>query len=267
MPEGPSQPERTELQSFSTGRKLALASLGALSAILLGLFLYVYYSGEDDSLAELTAPSSPLVESESSPAAQSNGGAASGETLEDSNVQEAAPLRVYVAGAVRRPGVYEMGAGDRLVDAVDAAGGASQQADLEAVNLARRIEDEGYYYIPVKVSPQEPSGEPAAAESETGTDGRFPPLSVQFASQRPSETAGEAEAQDDGPAGPVNLNTATQSELESLPGIGPARSRAIIAFREQNGPFVAVEEITAVSGIGQGILDSLQGLVTVEENP
>ena len=67
--------------------------------------------------------------------------------------------------------------------------------------------------------------------------------------------------------GLVNLNTATQSDLESLPGIGPARAQAIIAFREQNGFFVAVEEITAVSGIGQGILDNLQGLITVDDAP
>ena len=65
----------------------------------------------------------------------------------------------------------------------------------------------------------------------------------------------------------MNLNTATQAALETLPSIGPARARAIIAFREENGLFAAVEEITAVSGIGQGILDNLQGLITVEGSP
>ena len=244
-----------------------MASLGALSVVLLALFLYVYYSGEDDGLAELTAPSSQVVETETNTATQESGSLATREPLESSNLQESPPLRVYVAGAVRHPGVYELTTGDRLVDAVDAAGGANQEADLEAVNLARRIEDEGYYYIPARISPQETKPGMAPAESEAGTDRRFPPLSVQFASEKPSDSAEEAQTQDDGPDGPVNLNTATQSELESLPGIGPARSRAIIAFREQNGPFVAVEEITAVSGIGQGILDNIQGLVTVGENP
>ena len=244
-----------------------MASLGALSVALLGLFLYVYYSGEDGGLMELTAPPSEGVDMDTGPAAQASSGAATGESPEPSREQEEPPLRVYVAGAVRNPGVYELGQGDRLVDAVDAAGGASEEADLEAVNLARRIEDEGYYYIPEKISPQEMEAGPAAAESKDGNDQRFPPLSVQFTGEKPSDFSGEDEDQNKGPTGPVNLNTAAQSELESLPGIGPARASAIIAFREQNGPFVAVEEITAVSGIGQGILDNLQGLVTVGENP
>ena len=250
---------------------MAMASLGVLSAVLLGLFLYVYYSGEDDSLVELTDPSPQAVEADANSTTQAGGGAATGESPETSRRQEGTPLRVYVAGAVRHPGVYELGTGDRLVDAVDAAGGASEDADLEAVNLARRIEDEEYYYIPAQLSPQERKAGPAAAKAEDGTeygtDQRFPPLSVQFSGERTAESVGASKAQDDEPGRSVNINTATQSELEALPGIGPARSRAIIAFREQNGPFVAVEEITAVSGIGQGILDNLQGLVTVGENP
>ena len=68
------------------------------------------------------------------------------------------------------------------------------------------------------------------------------------------------------PADPVNLNLATQEQLESLPGIGPARARAIIAYRDQSGPFASIDEITAVSGIGQGILNNLQGLITVDED-
>lgn len=235
--------------------------------VLLGLFLYVYYSADDDGLVELTGPSSQADGVSTALTARTQDGEAAKDYPEARPEPEGATLRVYVAGAVSRPGVYELAAGDRLVDAVEAGGGAAADADLEAVNLAVRVEDEGYYYIPVKVSPREVEAGPAGAVAEGVKDERFPPLAIHFAGDEPSPSDEEVETPGDESGGLIDLNRASQSELETLPGIGPARARAIIAFREQNGPFVAVEEITAVSGIGQGILDNLRGLITVGENP
>ncbi len=249
---------------MSTPRKIAIAVLFALGVALAAAFLLVYFGGDDTQAVELTAPVPDASEGAESGSLDNPVGepVSPEDSLEDSTPE----LRVYVAGAVRQPGVYPLSGGDRLVDAVEAAGGAADDADLEAVNLAVRVGDEGYYYIPAK------SAQPVSdANQETTATVTPMPRFPEAATNRPAtETPVETEETVGGegePDGPVNLNTATQSELETLPSIGPARARAIIAYREENGPFAAVEEITAVSGIGQGILDNLQGLVTVEGSP
>ncbi|MYC30300.1 MAG: hypothetical protein F4X65_09450 [Chloroflexi bacterium] len=192
--------------------------------------------------------------------------------------QSSAEIRVYIAGAVRRPDVYSLVEGDRLVDAVAAAGGPAEGADLEAVNLALRIRDEGYYYIPSKPEPVSqsapPSNSPSNSQfgpSEDTTEPRressptqpAPPLAADSLTGELPGAQKEASTTMDAPAAPVNLNTADQAELETLPGIGPARAAAIIGYRDRHGPFTAIEELTAVSGIGQGILDNVRNLVTV----
>lgn len=251
---------------MNTFQKLTVVALSALGGLLLVAFFVVYLGNNDVRPVELTAnqpESAGAVVSESSPvspeSADGSGRNAPGQVSQSQ-------VRVYVAGSVGIPGVYPMEEGDRLIDAVEAAGGATGNADLEMVNLAVKVEDEGFYFIPEKVEP---------IDVEAGIDGaslhslepKVPPLAANPSTgqmptndQSPDETSSE-----DG--GPIDLNLATQAELESLPGIGPARSRAIIAYREQNGPFAAVDEITAVSGIGQGILENLDGLITVDEAP
>lgn len=249
---------------MSTPRKIAIVVLVALGALLAVAFFLVYFGDNDSQAVELTAPA-PVADG--SPGSGSSAIPADGITLPEVVPSDEPPqLRVYVAGAVRHPGVYPLAAGDRLVDVVEAAGGAAADADLDAVNLAMRVEDEGYYYIPAKAV------QPAATADSEAADGVSPTLQFpEAATNRPATESSDESAKPaiDGaePAGFVNLNTATQAELETLPSIGPARARAIIAFREENGPFAAIEEITAVSGIGQGILDNLQGLITVGDSP
>ena len=276
-------------------RRISALALGILCLALVSVFLFMYLGGDDGEAVELTEA---LPNARAANGGPETGGepVESGTAAPDSQEEAPTPLpRVYVAGEVREPGVYTMPPDGRLADAVEAAGGATPAADLEAVNLAIRVEDEGYYYIPPKIPPKVavptagPSPEtnpetapetPSDAPQETSDvdpeggplpDDRFPDA----ATNRPSEPSPEVpDAREEDTTedttedtGLVNLNTATQSDLESLPGIGPARAQAIIAFREQNGFFVAVEEITAVSGIGQGILDNLQGLITVDDAP
>ena len=252
---------------MSTPRKIAIAVLLALGLLLSAAFFLVYFTGNDSQALELTAPdtgsgSGPESSAPSIPA----DGPVPSETASEAEARE---LRVYVAGAVKNPGVYPLASGNRLVDAVDAAGGVTYNADLEAVNLAMRVEDEGYYYIPAKMDEPAATGDRETADSATPTP-HFPEAATNRpATEAPdeSEKAGDEDGEPAEPGRLVNLNTATQAALETLPSIGPARARAIIAFREENGLFAAVEEITAVSGIGQGILDNLQGLITVEGSP
>ncbi|MEY2580972.1 MAG: competence protein ComEA [Ilumatobacteraceae bacterium] len=145
----------------------------------------------------------------------------------------AAAVVVYVTGAVTVPGVYTLALPARVTDAVAAAGGAGAQADLNVVNLAAALHDGERVYVP-KVGEVVPAVIGGQAGSETIV-----------------------------PAGPINVNSATADQLDVLPGVGPATAAAIVAHREQHGPFQSVDELGDVRGIGPSKLDALRGLVTV----
>ena len=143
-----------------------------------------------------------------------------------------------MAGQVANPGVYAVPAGGRVADAVIAAGGTAAEADVEQINLAARLSDGERIYVPKK-------GEAAPAVA---------------ASPAPAGGATKAGA---APAGPVDLNTATAEQLEALPGVGPATSKAILAYRSSHGRFRSVTELLEVPGIGPTKLEALRPLVKV----
>jgi len=136
---------------------------------------------------------------------------------------------VDVAGWVRHPGVYEFGEGARVIDAIDAAGGVRTGALLEALNLAAPLADGTQILVP-----------------REGQEGVAPPVT------------GGAVA-----GGLINVNTATATELEELPGVGEVIGQAIIDYRTENGPFTSVDQLLDVSGIGDATLENIRDLVTV----
>jgi competence protein ComEA len=146
-------------------------------------------------------------------------------------------VTVHVAGQVAHPGVYAVPAGARVADAILAAGGPSPEADPEQLNLAARVSDAERIYVPKE-------GEAAVA----GPSG---------------SAAGGGGAGSSAPAGPVDLNTATAEQLEALPGVGPATSKAILAYRSTHGRFRSVTELLDVPGIGPAKLEALRPLVRV----
>ena len=237
--------------NLMTSRTLQTAALGLVAALLLLGFFFLYLRNSGGAPLELT---DSLPDAANRPAT-GDSSAAMGAAPELQSETAAPPsLRVYVAGAVQEPDVYTLKAGDRLVDAVQAAGGGTAAADLESVNLALRVQDGGYYFIPARATAPE---KPAAAIARITAD----PLSGEL-----PRAAGQG-AEPGTLNGLIDLNTATERQLERLPGIGPARAQAVIAYREQHGPFTAVAEITAVSGIGPGVFDNLRSLVTVRTAP
>ena len=155
-------------------------------------------------------------------------------------------LKVDVQGAVHNPGVYALRPGDRVNDALDAAGGATDEANLEGFNLSLRVQDEGYYYIPRIGETPPPEVKTASASTTTG----------------PSPTTESKLV-----GGLVDLNTASAQLLETLPGIGPVKAQAIVEYRGRNGAFQTVEGITRVTGIGSDTLEKIRDLVTVGKTP
>lgn len=139
-------------------------------------------------------------------------------------------LLVDVAGWVRHPGVYEFTEGARVIDAIDAAGGARTGALLEALNLAAPLADGTQILVP--------------REGQEGV--ALPPVT------------GGAVA-----GGLINVNTATNTELEELPGVGEVIAQAIVDYRTENGPFTSVDQLLDVSGIGDATLENIRDLVTV----
>lgn len=144
----------------------------------------------------------------------------------------AAPMVVHVVGAVRRPGVYRLQDGSRLMDAVRKAGGPRRDADLAGLNLAAPASDGQQVVVPVRAS----------------AAGAAPPA--------PRVASGPAAA-----GGPVSLSRATAAELEALDGIGPALAQRIVDWRDANGAFGSVDDLLDVPGIGEARLEALRARV------
>jgi competence protein ComEA len=140
---------------------------------------------------------------------------------------------LHVTGAVHRPGLVRVRAGQRVADAVRAAGGPTRRADLTGLNLAAEVEDGRQVIVPAKVA-----GGAAAAASGAGA----------------ASTAGAGTA----PPPPVNLNTATAEELDALDGVGPGIAQRILEYRQEHGGFSSVDELGEVSGIGEKRLEALR---------
>jgi len=144
------------------------------------------------------------------------------------DVAQSRTISIQIIGAVEAPGVYDLDPDARLEDAIVAASGATDDADLASLNLARRLTDGESVEIPA-VLPTPGPGTPPVVES----------------------------------SGRININSATEAELDTLPGIGEALSDAIIEYRTENGPFGSVDELARVPGVSARMVDSMRDQVTI----
>ncbi|HFU3729375.1 TPA: helix-hairpin-helix domain-containing protein [Streptococcus suis] len=171
---------------------------------------------------------------------QTEQASSSSELVEETNTEEseeASQLVVDVKGAVAKPGLYTLAAGARVNDAVKAAGGLTSQAEPKSINLAQKLSDEAVIYV--------------ASKDEN--------ISVVA-----STTASSDISQEEKNTSLVNLNTATEADLQTISGIGAKRAADIIAYREANGGFKSVDDLNSVSGIGDKTMESIRPYVTVE---
>jgi competence protein ComEA len=156
------------------------------------------------------------------------------EEIVDSTPKEKTTVMMAdIKGAVVQPGVYVIDEDDRVIDLIELAGGLTKEAEAASINFALHVSDEMVIYVPRM-------GE-SPAELATVQNGQ--------------------QAQD---KKTVNLNSATKSDLETLPGIGPSKADAIIEYRETNGPFKSIEDLMSISGIGDKTFEKLKDSITVK---
>lgn len=196
-------------------------SLSAKAAVIGGILLILMGVGGLFSKKEESVEGTTVVET-----------TMLAEKTEVSTTQETV-IFVDIKGAVKNPGVYQMKAGDRVKDALEAAGGLTEEADSQKVNLAKRLEDQMVIVVP-KVGEE-------AEEIPAG------------------ETSKEATKE-----GKVNINTATVEELKTLKGVGEKKAEAIIEYRKKNGSFQTKEDLMKVRGIGKKLFESFQERIVTQ---
>lgn len=205
-------------------RKLKNLKMMLTVAFVIAAGVLFFYDGRKASDVQWETAEETASENESS-------GMVSGEDTKETESVSTEPetIYVYICGYVEKPDVYALAAGTRLYEAIKAAGGALEDADLQQLNLADPLADGQRIYVP--------------AEGETA-------LSAQYAEDKTSN-------------GLVNINTATAEQLQTLPGIGQAKANAIVAYREANGNFSSTEDLRNVPGIKEGVFGQIQSLICV----
>ena len=173
--------------------------------------------------------------------------------LSDASSEETKTLVVHICGAVSAPGVYELPAGSRIIDAVEAGGGFLPEADEACCNLAEEIVDGCQIYIMTKSE----SCADGQAEKKAGIQ-TSPDSDMQTTDRNVRSNSATALEN-----GLVNLNTADVAALMTLPGIGESRAKAIISYREQHGAFAQIEDIMKISGIKQAAFSKIKDKITV----
>jgi len=212
---------------------IALAVVGAL-AVMVTVFTLMR-----DKPPPVTSAKLPPVQMVSS----------AGPTTGPATPKPDEPVVVSVVGLVHKPGLVTLEPGARIADALTAAGGALDGADMVGLNMARRVTDGEQIIVGIASAPGQPAAMGSSTSSETGAAGP---------STTPA-TAGKPPA----PGGLVDLNTATVEQLDGLPGIGPVTAAAIVAWRDANGRFTSVDQLGDVDGIGPARLEKLRDLVHV----
>ncbi len=163
-------------------------------------------------------------------------------TKKNEENQENKKIIIHISGQVNNEGVYELEEGSRIIDAINKAGGVTETADTSQINLAEKIEDGAKIYVPAK---GEESVETNSQEGKTTKNTKNIAQDKETKSKK------------------ININTATEEELDTLPGIGQATAQKIIEYRKENGKFSKIEDIKDVSGIGDSKFEKIKDLIEV----
>ena len=219
------------LESLSHKQKIVFFIILSMMICFIVYYLYTsFYKEENDTLYDTSSNIEDLVENPST-----NQNISSTESLKENSIV------VYICGAVNESKVISLTENSRIIDAIEAVGGLTEDADLTNVNLAYLLEDGEKIYIPKK-------GEQNNEKSIITSGAYF--ISDDLESSIPKTK--------------VNINKAGQAELEGIPGIGPSTALKILEYRNQNGKFHSIEDIKNVSGIGDSKLEKIKEYITVK---
>jgi competence protein ComEA len=219
---------------FDRIQQRLLLIIGAGILLLSGFLIYREYGHQSDPAAvsekqlwedPADAPQQTAADPEQ---------ADSGSDPQPSASSQGKAIKVYITGQVRSKGIITLSEGDRIADAIEMAGGALPDADLNRINLALKVKDEDMVYVPAVGEVLSADTPVSGADSGTVREGR------------------------------ININEADQAQLETLNGIGPAKAQKIIEYREENGGFKTIEEIMNVSGIGEKTFEGLKDQIVTE---
>ena len=209
------------------------------AVMMFGVSLIPAITGCSDRAVTLSDITENSTEEEAQPG--TDGVSLDGSQVTDSG-ETPATITVYICGCVLKPGVYELPEGSRICDGLDAAGGFAEGADETRINLAGYLKDGDMVFFP-----EEGEEIPEGAVSEAR------PISGTTAAGVTSGTSSSL----------ININTASEDALCSLPGIGSSKAKAIIKYREDNGPFTDISQIMNVSGIGENLYNNIKDLICV----
>jgi competence protein ComEA len=207
--------------NLSNQEKITIIFLLIVIIVGIGIILYKNFNNEDN--LALNSPSN----------------------FSENNIAEKIEVPsviIHISGAVKNPGVYQLKSTDRVVDAVKIAGGITERANPDAINLAALLKDGQKIIIPYKISNQ------VTVESDKNI----------------SKNIEEVYSSSSSPSDQININTADDNTLQSLPGIGPVLSKRIIDYRNQNGLFEVIDDIKDVSGIGEKKFEGIKDLICVQ---
>ena len=213
--------------NFSNQEKITIILLLIVIIIGGGIFLYKNIKNEDN----FTINSASDI-SENSPAIQ----------------KEVPPLIVHITGAVKNPGVYQLKSTDRIINAVKIAGGETEEANLDLINLAALLKDGQKIIVPSKTYNE--NGEETNKNIDNNAE-------AMYSSSSSSSSSGYI-------SGKININTANATMLQTLSGIGPVLSERIIEYRNQNGLFGIIDDIKDVSGIAEKKFEGIKDLICVQ---
>ena len=235
-----------KIKNLNNKQKIIVLVVGFALIILVLLFLYKIFYVEDEELIFENNIQENLIDVNQD----------TNEIEESKNskigiIENKKTVTVHVIGEVNSPGVVTLEEGSRIIDAINAAGGKTEDADLTKVNLAYVIEDGVQIYIPsIKETAKSSEDEQSI---EYMTDGPGDGIIISSASQEKEDEKQVI----------VNINTANLEKLQTLPGIGESTARKIIEYREQNGKFATIEDLKNVSGIGESKFNNIKDKITV----
>lgn len=230
------------MNNLKRKQKIALAIIAIISVII--IYLLMYYQ-EKNSLDIVQQDELDITQKEGKQDEIKN-------ETEDKKI-----IKVHVSGAVNQEGVVELKENSRINDAIEKAGGLRADAYIEFVNLAYILEDGMKIYIP-NVNEKEKIQEEVGQQTYQNLQNKYSNESNSIQTENNSSTL-----KNNAKANKININTANQTELETLPGIGPSIAIKIINYRNENGKFKLIEDLKEVNGIGESKFNKIKDLITI----